>query len=167
MHAATWSMVVWHTQNLRRDGCSFMWHQPCQWCKYTISVDIQKTRYKKPVTHVEPQCRSPPTSVIYSATEITAIVIIIQDHSGLIFTLVSDKRGCTVITTVILNVYKEAGGTDLQLVFEFLHFNEDVEVIGGHIQTPDNTGCCRRSLLAVTLKFGGTATWGCGTLHWI
>ena len=26
----TWCMVVWCTQNLRRDGCSFMWHQPCQ-----------------------------------------------------------------------------------------------------------------------------------------
>ena len=23
------------------------WHQPCQRCKYTTSVDIQKTRYKK------------------------------------------------------------------------------------------------------------------------
>ena len=31
-----------------------MWHQPCQRCKYTTSVDIQKTRYKKLVTHVEP-----------------------------------------------------------------------------------------------------------------
>ena len=30
-----------------------MWHQPCQRCKYTASVDIQKTRYKKLVTHVE------------------------------------------------------------------------------------------------------------------
>ena len=39
-------MVVWCTQDLRRDGCSFMWHQPCQRCKYTTSVDIQKTRYK-------------------------------------------------------------------------------------------------------------------------
>ncbi len=46
LHEVTWSMVVWCTQNLRRDGCSFMWHQPCQRCKYTTSVDIQKTRYK-------------------------------------------------------------------------------------------------------------------------
>ena len=32
-----------------------MWHQPCQHCKYTTSVDIQKMRYKynKLVTHVE------------------------------------------------------------------------------------------------------------------
>ena len=28
--------------------------QPCQRCNYTTSVDIQKTRYKKLVTHVEP-----------------------------------------------------------------------------------------------------------------
>ena len=31
-----------------------MRHQPCQRCKYTTSVDIKKTRYKKLVTHVEP-----------------------------------------------------------------------------------------------------------------
>ena len=30
-----------------------MWHQPWQRCKYTTSVDIQKTRYKKLVTRVE------------------------------------------------------------------------------------------------------------------
>ena len=37
-----------------------MWHQPCQHCKYTTSVEIQKTRYKKQknnnkklFTHVE------------------------------------------------------------------------------------------------------------------
>ena len=29
------------------------WHQPCQRCKYTTSVDIQKTCYKKLFTHVE------------------------------------------------------------------------------------------------------------------
>ena len=50
------SMVVWCTQDLRRDGSSFMWHQPCQRCKYTTSVDIQnkKKRAIKLVTHVEP-----------------------------------------------------------------------------------------------------------------
>ena len=43
----------------RRDGSSFLWHQPCQLCKYTTSVDIKKkhppkkTRYKKLFTHVE------------------------------------------------------------------------------------------------------------------
>ena len=56
LHEVTWCMVVWCTQNLRRDGCSFMWHQ----LKYTTSVDIKKQnknkkRYKKLVTHVEPQ----------------------------------------------------------------------------------------------------------------
>ena len=55
LHEVTWCMVVWCTQNVRRDGCSFMWHQPCQRCKYTTWVDIQKTRYKKLVTlNVEP-----------------------------------------------------------------------------------------------------------------
>ena len=29
----TWCMVSWCTQNLRRDGSSFMWHQPCHRCK--------------------------------------------------------------------------------------------------------------------------------------
>ena len=33
---------------------SFMWHQSCWRCKYTTSVEIQKTRYKKLVIHVEP-----------------------------------------------------------------------------------------------------------------
>ena len=40
-------MVVWCTQNLRRDGSSFMWHQPCQCCNYTTSVDIPKRAIKK------------------------------------------------------------------------------------------------------------------------
>jgi len=30
-----------------------MWQQPCQRCKYTTSVDIQKMRYKKLVSHAE------------------------------------------------------------------------------------------------------------------
>ena len=38
----------------RPDGSSFLWHQPCQNCKYTTSVDIlKKRRYKKLFTHVE------------------------------------------------------------------------------------------------------------------
>jgi len=36
------NMVVWCTQNARGDGSSFMWHQPCQRCKYTTSVGIPK-----------------------------------------------------------------------------------------------------------------------------
>ena len=36
------NMVVWCTQNARVDGSSFMWHQPCQRCKYTTSVNIPK-----------------------------------------------------------------------------------------------------------------------------
>ena len=53
LHEVTWYMVVWCTQNLRQDGSSYMWHLPCQHCKYITSVDIQKTRYKKLVTQVE------------------------------------------------------------------------------------------------------------------
>ena len=54
LHDVTWSMVVWCTRNLRRDGSSIMWHQPCQRCKYTTSVAIQKTRhYTKLVARVE------------------------------------------------------------------------------------------------------------------
>ena len=40
--------MKWHDSWLydvhrtRRDGISFMWHQPCLRCKYTTSVDIQK-----------------------------------------------------------------------------------------------------------------------------
>ena len=39
-HEVTWCIVVWCTQNLHWDSCSFMWHQPCQRCKYTTSMDI-------------------------------------------------------------------------------------------------------------------------------
>ena len=61
-HAYTWHMwlcmkcmLVWWTQNLHQDGCSFMWHQPCQRCTYTTSVDFFFLKcYKKLVTHVEP-----------------------------------------------------------------------------------------------------------------
>ena len=51
--------MKWHgawlygVHRTRRDGSSFLWHQPRQRCKYTTSVDIQKTRYKKLFTHVE------------------------------------------------------------------------------------------------------------------
>ena len=48
-HAA-WLYGVHRT---RRDGSSFTWHQPCQHCKHTTSVNIQKTRCKKLVIHVE------------------------------------------------------------------------------------------------------------------
>ena len=49
----TWSDVVYGIHRMLWDGSSFMWHQPCQRCKYTTSVDIQKTCYKKLFTHVE------------------------------------------------------------------------------------------------------------------
>ena len=56
LHEVKRCMDVWCTQNLRRDGSSFMWHQPCQpgWKYTTSAVDIySKTRFKKLVTHVE------------------------------------------------------------------------------------------------------------------
>ena len=55
----TWLYMKWHSAWLYgvhrtcRDGSSFLWHQPCQRCKYTTSVAIQKTHYKKLFTHVE------------------------------------------------------------------------------------------------------------------
>ena len=30
-----------------QDGSSFLWHQPCQRCNYTTSVDIKRNIYKK------------------------------------------------------------------------------------------------------------------------
>ena len=47
--------MKWHgawfygVHRTHQEGCSFMWHQPCQHFKDTTS----KTRYKKLVTHVE------------------------------------------------------------------------------------------------------------------
>ena len=49
-----WQGAWWYgVHRMRWDGSSFMWHQPCQRCKYTTSVDIQKRAIKKPFTHVE------------------------------------------------------------------------------------------------------------------
>ena len=54
-HAYTlrmWLCMKWHgawlygVHRTRLDGSSFMWHQPCQRCKYTTSVDIQKRAIK-------------------------------------------------------------------------------------------------------------------------
>ena len=53
LHEVTWCMAALCTQNLRPDGSSFVWHQPCQRCKYTTSVDIQNRAIKKLFTHVE------------------------------------------------------------------------------------------------------------------
>ena len=49
LHEVTQCMVVWCTQNAPRltlYGSRFLWHQPCQRCKYTTSVDIQKRAIK-------------------------------------------------------------------------------------------------------------------------
>ena len=39
--------VLYGVHRTRRDGSSFMWHQPCQSCKYTTYEDIQK----RPITN--------------------------------------------------------------------------------------------------------------------
>ena len=71
-------MVVWCTQNLRRDGSSFMWHQPCQRCKrHTTSVALFKTRYKKLVTHVESHASAVSLQESGEQRYIIAIIIII------------------------------------------------------------------------------------------
>ena len=47
-----WLCMKWHgawlygVHRMRRDGSSFMWHQPFQRCKYTTSMDIQKHAIK-------------------------------------------------------------------------------------------------------------------------
>ena len=49
----TWLCMKWHgawlsgVHRMRRDGSSFMWHQPCHFGGYS------KARYKKLFTHVE------------------------------------------------------------------------------------------------------------------
>ena len=72
-HAYTlrmWLCMKWHgawlygVHRTRRDASSLMWHQPCQRCKYTTSVDIQNNnnnnnnkkalwKKKKLFTHAE------------------------------------------------------------------------------------------------------------------
>ena len=59
-HAYTlrlWLCMKWHgawsygVHRARRNGSSFMWHQPCQRCKYFGGYS--KTRYKKLFTYAE------------------------------------------------------------------------------------------------------------------
>ena len=54
-HACTlrmWLCMKWYgaclhgVHTVRRDGISFMWHQPCKCCKHTTSVHIQKRAIK-------------------------------------------------------------------------------------------------------------------------
>ena len=54
-HACTlgmWLCMKWHgawlygVRRMRWDSISFMWHQPCQRCKYTTSVGIKKHTIK-------------------------------------------------------------------------------------------------------------------------
>ena len=53
LHEMAWSMVVWCTQNLRRDGSSFMWHQPRQRLSTPLRWIFKKRANKKLVTYVE------------------------------------------------------------------------------------------------------------------
>ena len=47
-----WPCMKWYgawlygVHRTRQDGSSFMWHQPCQHCKYTTSEDIEKRAIK-------------------------------------------------------------------------------------------------------------------------
>ena len=46
----SWSDMVhgcYGVHRKRRDGSSFMWHQPCQRCKYTTLLDIKKRVIKR------------------------------------------------------------------------------------------------------------------------
>ena len=53
-----WLCMKWHSAWLYGEhrmcwgSSSFMWHQPCQRCKYTTSAEIQK-HYKKPFIGIE------------------------------------------------------------------------------------------------------------------
>ena len=74
-------MVVWCTQNVRRDGSSFMWHQPCQRCNYITSLDIQKTRHKKLFTHAESHASA--VSLLESGEERYVKAINYNNHNNL------------------------------------------------------------------------------------
>ena len=66
MHLVMWLCMKWHGDGAWFYGVhrtcwgssSFMWHQPCQHCKYTTSVDIKnKKNLWKLVTHVRITCK--------------------------------------------------------------------------------------------------------------
>ena len=54
----SWCMVVWCTQNLRRDGCSFMWHQPCQHLSTPLRWIFKKTKQTKKRYKAGHSCRT-------------------------------------------------------------------------------------------------------------
>ena len=56
LREVTRCVVVWCTQNLRHDGSSFMWHQPCQRCTYTTLVDNQKCAIKSYSCRITCEC---------------------------------------------------------------------------------------------------------------
>ena len=66
-----------HTERAETAGSSFLWHQPCQRCTYTTSVDIPKRAMKKLVTRVESHASA--VSLLESGEQryIKAIIIII------------------------------------------------------------------------------------------
>ena len=82
LHEVIWCMVVWCTLNLRRDGSSFMWHQSCQRCKNTTSVDIEKRAIKS-----------------YS-------LIITESHTSAVSLLESGEQRCMKTINNSSNVYK-------------------------------------------------------------
>ena len=51
---------LYGVHNMHQDSCSFTWHQPCQHCTYTTSVDIKKLKHynlykaSHSSSHVEP-----------------------------------------------------------------------------------------------------------------
>ena len=73
---------------LAQDGSSFMWHQPCQCCKYTTLVDISsKMHYKlKLVTHIESHASA--ASLLESGEQCYIKVIIII----IVVTIVTTKE---------------------------------------------------------------------------
>ena len=81
-----------------------MWHQPCLRCKYTTSVDIQKTRYKKLVTHIESHASA--VSLLESGEQryIKAIIVVIVIRVQELCESRGGRPGLSVLTSLLVSV---------------------------------------------------------------
>ena len=131
--------MKWHgawlygVHRTRRDGSSFMWRQACQRCKYTTSVDIQKTHYKKLFTYVE-------------------------SHASAVSLLESGEQ--RYIQAINNNITVRNKGQRLTWLASVPRFCADMQVAICKLDTLDHKTCCSASALYsnATSLCQGTAT---------
>ena len=110
-----------------------MWHRPCLRCKCTISEDIQKMRYKKLVTHVEPHASA--VSLLKRA-ENSSWTRLSKDQTGLSATLTHKLFG------LLLSHANSPSGFLLytQTLWPGFYFNTQTLCLGFYFNTKSGLG---------------------------